>query len=265
VVFAAYILFSIPLLLFLLFLMIRAVPRILATGVDSFIEQTTILEDAAAAGDVIDVAGTIAQMAILVMITGGVVYLLFRLGKQLTTAVWNWSKPSAGRKVVGALGGVAMMLFLAFLWAPQLPLPGSPSGPAYNAVSFEPIRKGERFTIGDAARQNVVVRDPETGQFRQIDPATDPTGQRNQTAGQDAGGGDQLGGQDSGSGSGDTSGGTGQSPPGGAEADATPIPTTVAGGTSNGTPTATPQRPTLSETPALSHRPIPSATATPPP
>ena len=250
-VFAAYITVTIPLLLFMLFLMLRAVPRMVATGVDAFIEQSPLLEDAVNRRDVVMVAATLVQMLVLVMMTGGVFYLLFRLGRRLGTGLWNWSKPTMPRRFAGSVMGAGMVFFLAFLWAPQLPIPGGGSGPLYNATSFKPIQKGERLTLGDATGQRIVTR-PYPGAPSQEQSAsggsTTPPGQNSAPSGQAPQSGQQPG----------QSNATGGSNPGATSApNATQQPTY--GGTTAPTAEATPeptpqptQQTTVTPTPGVS-------------
>lgn len=152
-VFAVYILITVPLLLFFLFMMVRSVPRVLATAWDSFQLQLGAFSTARADGQTLGMLAAVAQMAILALPTFGLLYVLYSLGRRVVTAVWNWSKPTPARRAIGALGSLAALALLGYLWAPQLPF-GRRSGPLYAQAqaNFRPIAPDERGTLGDAVR-----------------------------------------------------------------------------------------------------------------
>ena len=149
VVFAAYILITIPLLLFLLFIMIKSLPRVLATAWDSFQQLGGSFLAAREAGDGLGMAAALAQMLFLSLPTAGLFLTLYTLGKRIAVFLWNWSKPSVTRKAISAAGSLAAAALLFYLWAPQLPFTGRP-GPIYERTDFTPIRREERGTVFDA-------------------------------------------------------------------------------------------------------------------
>lgn len=151
-VFALYILITIPLLAFLLFVMIQGLPRILATAWDSFTIQAGEFSKALKAGDILAMAGTSGQMVLLALPVIGLLYVLYMLGRKAVKTLWNWSKPTPARRVMGGLIGAGAVAFLFFLWLPQLPFANKTPGPAYAYMQqkFIPIRPNERGTIGDA-------------------------------------------------------------------------------------------------------------------
>src|SRR5256714_2548671 len=140
--FAAYILITVPLLLFLVFTMIRAAPRIIATAIDALFFQFGTVGKSFGAGDVVIAVAAVAQIIALALPLFGILYKLFPLARKVFGAIWRWSKPTPARRVGGALASVAIVAGIALLWAPQLPLPGPPSGPLYSAtppvVPFQP-------------------------------------------------------------------------------------------------------------------------------
>jgi putative peptide zinc metalloprotease protein len=150
VVFGLYILITIPLLLVLLFSMIRGLPRVLATGWDSLNRQYDNFQTAQAAGDVLGIASAGAQTLLLLLPTIGMVYIIARLFKGLFTRIWNWSKPSAARRVGGTLATGGIVALLAMLWLPSIPFSGGQEGPLYARANFRPIERDERGTIRDA-------------------------------------------------------------------------------------------------------------------
>ncbi len=152
-VFIAYLLVSIPMLVLLLVLMIKSVPRVLATAWDSSGQQLHALQQAAGGGDVLGMVAAIFQLLILAIPIVGLLYTLYALARRGFGALWAWSRPTPGRRVVGTVGTLAAVGLVAFLWAPQLPslLPavGGQPGPLYSQTRFEPIQPEERGTLAD--------------------------------------------------------------------------------------------------------------------
>jgi putative peptide zinc metalloprotease protein len=152
-VFALYALLAIPLVAFMAFMMLRSVPRVLATSWDSAQRLGAAFAQAQAGGDVGGMAAAAGQVLLLGIPTLAMVYSVLRLGYRLGRAVWRWSQPSPTRRVIGGLGTAAALGLLAYLWAPQLPFaPAGRSGPLYSGArdSFVPIQAGERGTVGEA-------------------------------------------------------------------------------------------------------------------
>ena len=156
--FAIYILVTIPLLLFVLFLMVKGVPRILATVWDAFWKHAGELTGALGRGDVLNLLAIAVQMVLLALPAFALMFTLFNLGKRVVVAVWNWSKPTPARRIAGAFGSLAAVALLVWLWAPQLPFIGLGPGPLHGTINFEPIRPNERFALGDIISGQIVTR-----------------------------------------------------------------------------------------------------------
>jgi len=148
-IFAGYILTTVPLLLFLIFIMIKTLPRVLVTARDSFMQLGGGFAAARASGDGLGMAAAAVQMLFLALPTLGLFLTLYALGKRLMRFLWNWSKPSLTRKAISAAGSLAGAALIAYLWAPQIPFTGRP-GPIYSRTDFTPIRREERGTVFDA-------------------------------------------------------------------------------------------------------------------
>jgi putative peptide zinc metalloprotease protein len=129
-VFAIYIVLTVPVLAFLMFLLVKKAPSMLAIMWDSFLNQMANLSGAWNNGIVVGVATSASQMLLLAIEMVGIIYLLYALGRGLATAVWNWSKPTLTRRVAGALIAVAVAAAVVFLWSPNLQLLGraAPAG-----------------------------------------------------------------------------------------------------------------------------------------
>jgi putative peptide zinc metalloprotease protein len=151
VVFLFYILVTIPILLFVLIHLVIGVPRVLATAWDSLGQLWTGMQGSLANGDGLAVAGSIAQILVLVLMTGGLLFFLLTLARKALSVVWGWSKPTVPRRIAGALGTLATIALLVFLFAPATPLTGDQGGPL--SGNFTPIQADEPMTLGDMSRQ----------------------------------------------------------------------------------------------------------------
>ena len=154
-VFALYTLITIPLLLFLLVLMLRSVPRVLSTAWDSFGQQGQGFLAAQASGDMLGMLASAGQAFLLLIPSIGLGYTLIALGRRFTTALWTWGKPNAVRRAISGVCYVGALGLLGFMWLPQLPLPGRAQQPApinlgpISPVSWQPIGADERGTLQD--------------------------------------------------------------------------------------------------------------------
>jgi putative peptide zinc metalloprotease protein len=157
VVFAIYTLITIPLLIFLLVLMIRSVPRVLATAWDSFGQQGQAFSAAQASGNVLGMAGAAVQAFLLLIPTIGLLYTLFSLGRRLIRGLWSWGSPNLARRGASLVGIAAAAVLVGFMWVPQVSLPGgsqqgaplagAPSSAA--GVVWAPIGPEDRGVVQD--------------------------------------------------------------------------------------------------------------------
>jgi putative peptide zinc metalloprotease protein len=159
-VFAIYMLVTVPLLVVVLVLMVKSVPRVLATALDSFGHLEQAFGQTSAQADGLGMVSAAAQMFFLALPILGLCYTLFSLARRLIVGVWTWSKPSWGRRLIGTLGVGAAAAAVAVMWAPQLPFGGGAPGPWHDSVRFEPIGPTERGTVGDAVAGVVATREP---------------------------------------------------------------------------------------------------------
>jgi len=147
VVFLLYILVTVPLLLFVLVHLVAGLPRILATAWDSLGQQWAALQSAIAQGAALMVASSVVQMLVLVLMTGGLVFFLFTLARKVVATVWNWSRLSWPRRIVGSIGTLAAIALLAVLFLPATPFTGNRGGVLAGRIQFTPIREGESLTL----------------------------------------------------------------------------------------------------------------------
>ena len=148
-IFILYILTTIPILGFFLFIMVKSLPRVLATAFDSFSHQTQVFAQAYAEAQVLAMVAAAVQMVLLMLPILGILLTLYTLAKRLGTFVWNWSKPTPQRRLAGGLGTLAVAAGIALLWAPQLPVLGG-AGPLAAHWSTQPIGRDERGTLSEA-------------------------------------------------------------------------------------------------------------------
>jgi len=164
VFFAAYILFVIPLLIGMFFLLFRALPRIIATGATAFWDQATGLPDTFANGEYLLGLATILQVLLLLLPTVGAVLMFARLTVKFVKNVWKWGNGSLPKRIAGslAIAGVGALLFL--MWAPQVDLSRLATGQspalASGSTRYKPLQPGERLNVRDAVRQQVVIAQP---------------------------------------------------------------------------------------------------------
>ena len=160
-VFLGYIMVTIPALVFLLFLMLRSVPRVLATAWDSLGQQGQALQQAQAGGDLLGMAGALGQSVLLVLPVGGLLFALYHLGRSAATFLWRWGAPSTARRALSGAAGLAFAGLLCALWLPQIPFLGNRPSPIYQPDAFTPIGRDERFSITDVLTGRIVPRPPD--------------------------------------------------------------------------------------------------------
>ncbi len=172
ILFGLYILITIPVLAFLLFVMLKNVPRILASAWDSFDKQGSALAGAWHGGHYGGVALATLQILLLALPVAGLGFTLFSLGRTLMRLLWNWSKPTPARRVAGSLATAAIAALLVYLWVPNQSFGTGHQVTAGN--NWTPIAANERGTVSDALPQAVPVP------FRSS--TTEPTAEPLQTA-----------------------------------------------------------------------------------
>ena len=123
----------IPLLVFQLGLVLLHAPRIFATAFDALEKQYASITSGFSGGDALGAALGIVQSLIVALPLIGIVYTFARLGQRLWT--WGW-RTTDGRPVLR--GGFALLWLgalagLVYVWLPN--------------GDYEPIRRGERFTL----------------------------------------------------------------------------------------------------------------------
>jgi putative peptide zinc metalloprotease protein len=130
VVFAIYIVITVPLLAFLFFMLLRNTPRFIEMSWASLLYQARVLAIAQNSGDFLVMAAVLSQMLLLTLAMLATVYLIYSAVLKPAKALWNWSKPTFRRRVASVLVAMTVIVtaatVLAFLWTPYLPSASSP-------------------------------------------------------------------------------------------------------------------------------------------
>ncbi len=150
VVFAAYILITIPVLFFLVIAMIKGMPRILATAWESGQLQVASFSTAMHSADVLGAAGSTVNILSLGLPTIGLILALVSFARKGIGGLWRWGGTSPARRATSIAGLAVGALGVAFLWAPELPFGVNHAVPTYAQPRWEPISRNERGTVSDA-------------------------------------------------------------------------------------------------------------------
>lgn len=132
----AWVLITVPLLLFSLVLMVLSLPRLLGTAWDSGQKQYTMFHSSLAGGDIVDAAVRILAIAAVALPVLGIFYILFRLGRQLLTALWQKTRGKALQRGTALAVVAAVTAGLAWAWWP-------------GGESYRPVQPYERGTLAD--------------------------------------------------------------------------------------------------------------------
>lgn len=135
----AWVLVTVPVLLFSMVMMVLSLPRLLATGWTSAVRQQEMLAGSLSAGDFLGVAVRALAMVVVAVPVLGVLYIVVRLLRQLVTGLWQKTRGKLVQRTV-AMGAVAVLLAgLAWAWWPD-------------GGTYRPVQAYERGTLGDATR-----------------------------------------------------------------------------------------------------------------
>ncbi|XTR53228.1 hypothetical protein ACOM2C_09295 [Pseudarthrobacter sp. So.54] len=133
----AWVLITVPLLVFSLVMMVLSVPRLLGTAWDSGQKQYAMFNHSLAGGDMVDAAVRILAIAAVALPVAGVFFILFRLGRQLFAALWLKTRGKALHRATALVAVAAVTAGLAWAWWP-------------GAESYRPVQPYERGTLADA-------------------------------------------------------------------------------------------------------------------
>ncbi len=129
----AWVLTTIPVLLYLFLALAMTVPRMLATAWDSFWVQYDKIAEAFSDGTILPVAAGSVQVLFLVLPLVGLVYTFGKLGKNLGVAAWTKTEGKPALRTGFASMALVAIGLMAFIWWPN--------------GDYKPIQPGERGTI----------------------------------------------------------------------------------------------------------------------
>jgi putative peptide zinc metalloprotease protein len=135
VVVTAYVLTLVPLVLFFFAWVVIGAPRLFATVHDSFGLQLDRIGNAPGPAEA--TLGAI-RVSMLVLPVAATLLSVSRAGRALTRGLVNWSQRSIPRKIVAAAAAAALVGAIGYIWWPN--------------GDYQPIRPGERGTVGEALR-----------------------------------------------------------------------------------------------------------------
>ncbi|MDQ0575348.1 hypothetical protein [Agromyces albus] len=129
-----WVLVTVPLMAFMLYAMVRAVPRLLGSAGAALEEDATAVAEAAGGGRFLDVAGHGLEALGVVLPVLACALVLGRMGFRLAGRLVGWSRGSARKRVAAATLGAVVIGGLAWAWWPD---PGT----------YRPIQPDERGTL----------------------------------------------------------------------------------------------------------------------
>jgi len=120
-VFMGYAIIALVVLPLSLLLLVGFEPTIIATAWDAVVVQRDAFVQSLIGRDPLGMTLSTMQELLLTLPLLGGGFMFYNLVWRLIKAVWNWSKLTLRRRMVGVLGAAGVIALLAFLWAPQLP------------------------------------------------------------------------------------------------------------------------------------------------
>ena len=133
----AWVLITVPLLIFSLVLMVLSLPRLLGTAWDSAQKQYAMFHNSLAGGDIVDAAVRILAIAAVALPVVGIFYILFRLGRQIIAALWQKTRGKALQRGTALAVIASVLAGLAWAWWP-------------GDETYRPVQPYERGTLADA-------------------------------------------------------------------------------------------------------------------
>ncbi|MGO4492301.1 hypothetical protein AB4Y86_09445, partial [Arthrobacter sp. 2YAF22_2] len=133
----AWVLVTVPLLVFSLATMVLTLPRVVGTAWDNGQKQQAMLSHSVATGDFADAAVRLLALICIALPVAGIFYILVRLGRQFATGLWQKTKGKAWQRGVAMAAIAAVTAGLAWAWWP-------------GAETYRPVQPYERGTLADA-------------------------------------------------------------------------------------------------------------------
>lgn len=155
VVVTAWVLVTVPLLLFSLAMMVISLPRLLATAWDSAGKQQDMLAASLSAGDPAGAAVRALAIIAVALPMLGMLYILFRLLRQVVMGLWHKTRGKALQRTAAMSVIAALLAGLAYAWWPD-------------GGTYRPVQPYERGTLADATTSifptgTAVLREGDSG------------------------------------------------------------------------------------------------------
>ncbi|UZX04378.1 hypothetical protein F8G81_18500 [Arthrobacter sp. CDRTa11] len=131
-----WVLVTVPLLLVTMTLMVISLPRLMGTAWASAAKQQSLLAESLSAGDLPGAAVRALAIAAVALPMAGIVYILLRVLKQLTTVTWRKTRGNVLRRGAAMAAIAAMLAGLAWAWWPD-------------GGTYRPVQPYERGTLAD--------------------------------------------------------------------------------------------------------------------
>lgn len=132
-----WVLVTVPLLIFSLAMMVVSLPRLLATAWASAAKQQAMLSQSLSDGDLAGAAVRTLAIAAVALPTVGMLYILFRLLRQLVTGLWQKTRGKFVQRTAAMCAVAALLAGLAWAWWPD-------------DGTYRPVQPYERGTLADA-------------------------------------------------------------------------------------------------------------------
>ena len=144
VVVTTWVLVVVPVLLFTIGLLVLAMPRVLGTAWAKLQSEQDLLATSFGEGDLVQIAARCLVMVAVALPILGMVYMLFRMVRQASTAAWRGTSGRPVRRTLAAALAMLMVGGLAYAWWPD-------------AGTYRPIQPDERGTLVDGVAALPVV------------------------------------------------------------------------------------------------------------
>lgn len=136
IVVTLWVILVVPLLLATVAIAVWGLPRVLGSAWAGLQKQQDVLSTAWGDGDVIQIVARVLAMIAIVIPVAGVLYMLGRLVRRSTAAVWKSTAGKPLMRMVAVAAGMAIGCGVAYAWWP-------------GEANYRPIQPWERGTIGD--------------------------------------------------------------------------------------------------------------------
>ncbi|MGV0794906.1 M50 family metallopeptidase [Mycolicibacterium sp. XJ1819] len=135
IVVTVWVVLVVPLLIGMLALAVVTLPRLIGTAWASLTRQQDVLVTAWADGDLVQATARVLAMIAIVIPTGAVIYLLIRVVRSGTSALWRGTAGRPARRALAVVFGAAVLGAVGYAWL--------------DSDNYRPIQAAERGTLSD--------------------------------------------------------------------------------------------------------------------